>query len=144
MSFPFIKTLVALMLPAATYAQVISPIAARIIQINIPVETIIGRASSTNDSSSANVTHTSTEPIRRSGTICAPTTLKRGNEPLIILDGKATPYRNIRNSNPNDIESILVIKGEEAISRYGRTGENGVLIITSKRTVVKNKKGPLN
>jgi TonB-dependent SusC/RagA subfamily outer membrane receptor len=35
--------------------------------------------------------------------------------------------------NPNDIESIEILKGASATTRYGSRGSNGVVIITTKR-----------
>jgi TonB-dependent SusC/RagA subfamily outer membrane receptor len=35
--------------------------------------------------------------------------------------------------NPDDIESINVLKGESATAIYGKRGENGVILITMKK-----------
>ncbi|HYF31425.1 MAG TPA: alpha-2-macroglobulin family protein, partial [Chitinophagaceae bacterium] len=54
-----------------------------------------------------------------------------GNNILIIVDGEI--YEGSINSiNPDDIESIQVLKGAEATTRYGSRGANGVVIITTK------------
>lgn len=42
--------------------------------------------------------------------------------------------------NPDTIESINVLKGEEAILQYGEDGKNGVILVTTKTLV---KKEPL-
>ncbi len=59
------------------------------------------------------------------------------NNPLIVLDGFPLPDQtsdNILNSiNPNDIESIDVLKDAAAASIYGVRGSNGVVMITTKR-----------
>lgn len=59
------------------------------------------------------------------------------NNPLIVLDGFPLPDQtsdNILNSiNPNDIESIDVLKDAAAASIYGVRGSNGVIMITTKR-----------
>lgn len=72
----------------------------------------------------------------------------QGGEPLIVVDG--VPYSNplintsnpfsgggtygsgINNIDPNDIESINVLKGAAAASLYGSRAANGVLLITTK------------
>lgn len=52
--------------------------------------------------------------------------------PLIILDG--IPYTgSISDINPNDIESIEVLKDASAVAIYGSRGSNGVFIVTSKQ-----------
>lgn len=51
--------------------------------------------------------------------------------PLIVLDG--IPYAgNIGDINPNDIQSIEVLKDASASAIYGSKASNGVILITSK------------
>ncbi|MGF7036912.1 SusC/RagA family TonB-linked outer membrane protein [Mucilaginibacter lappiensis] len=58
-------------------------------------------------------------------------------DPLIVLDN--FPYEgNINNINPNDIESISVLKDAAAASIWGSRSGNGVIVITTKKGV-KNK-----
>jgi TonB-linked SusC/RagA family outer membrane protein len=53
-------------------------------------------------------------------------------DPLIVLDN--FPYEgNIGNINPNDIESITILKDAAAASIWGARSGNGVIIITTKR-----------
>ncbi|CAA9197290.1 TonB-dependent receptor P3 [Flavobacterium bizetiae] len=81
--------------------------------------------------------------IRGSGSITA------GNEPLYVVDGfpiytegsnsnggfsSGSPLDNM---NPNDVESIEVLKDAAAASIYGSRASNGVVLITTK----KGKKG---
>lgn len=55
-----------------------------------------------------------------------------GNTPLIILDN--FPYEgDINNINPNDIESLTILKDAAAASIWGAKAGNGVIVITSKR-----------
>jgi TonB-linked SusC/RagA family outer membrane protein len=55
-----------------------------------------------------------------------------GNNPLFILDGM--PYDGSLNSiNPNDIESMTVLKDAAATTLYGSRAANGVLVITTKK-----------
>ena len=53
------------------------------------------------------------------------------NEPLYIIDGVPSGPGN--NLNPNDIESISILKDASSTSIYGTRGANGVVIITTKR-----------
>jgi TonB-linked SusC/RagA family outer membrane protein len=54
-------------------------------------------------------------------------------DPLIVLDN--FPYEgDINNINPNDIESITILKDAAATSIWGARAGNGVIIITSKKT----------
>jgi TonB-dependent starch-binding outer membrane protein SusC len=68
--------------------------------------------------------------------------LTSGNEPLIVVDGTPvmqgdqSTFTNTSNAlssiNPNDVESITLLKDASATSIYGSRGANGVLIITTK------------
>jgi hypothetical protein len=51
--------------------------------------------------------------------------------PLIIVDG--LKVKSITNLDPNQIESISVLKGESAIEVYGEEGQDGVFLITTKK-----------
>lgn len=83
-----------------------------------------------------------------------------GGDPLIVVDG--VPYSNpisntsnpfsgggtygsgINNIDPNDIESISVLKGAAAASLYGSRAANGVLLITTKSGAPKKGAKSLN
>ncbi|MHA4845220.1 SusC/RagA family TonB-linked outer membrane protein [Flavitalea antarctica] len=83
-----------------------------------------------------------------------------GGEPLIVVDG--VPYSNpivntsnpfngggtygsgLNNIDPNDIESINVLKGAAAASLYGSRAANGVLLITTKSGSPRKGAKPLN
>lgn len=58
--------------------------------------------------------------------------LKASTSPLIVLDGVIF-YGNIEDINPNDIESIDVLKDASSTAIYGAKGSAGVIIITTKR-----------
>lgn len=52
--------------------------------------------------------------------------------PLIVVDG--APYEgSIANINPNDVESMSVLKDAAASAIYGHRGSNGVILITTKK-----------
>ncbi len=53
------------------------------------------------------------------------------NNPLIILDG--VPVDNINDINPNDVESISVLKDAASASIYGSRAAAGVILVTTKR-----------
>lgn len=53
------------------------------------------------------------------------------NSPLYVVDG--VPIPDINRLNPNDIESITILKGANAAALYGSEGVNGALIITTKK-----------
>ncbi len=58
--------------------------------------------------------------------------LNAGKDPLIIVDG--APYPNdLNNLNPNDVESMTVLKDAASSALYGARGANGVIIITTKQ-----------
>ena len=82
------------------------------------------------------------------------TSLSASNDPLYVIDGvplqneDITPGaagigsinpqlgRNPLNSiNPNDIESITVLKDASATAIYGSRGANGVILVTTKRGI---------
>ncbi len=77
--------------------------------------------------------------VRGSGSISA------GNEPLYVIDGfplsSSSPNGSgnfatgnpLDNINPNDIESIQVLKDASAAAIYGSRAANGVVLITTKK-----------
>lgn len=58
--------------------------------------------------------------------------LNSGSDPLIVVDGIPLSV-NIRAINPNDIESIDVLKDAAASAIYGSRASAGVILITTKR-----------
>lgn len=58
--------------------------------------------------------------------------LTQDNSPLYVIDGFPIEASNNNNINPNDIESIEVLKDASATAIYGSRGANGVIIITTK------------
>lgn len=58
--------------------------------------------------------------------------MSASSAPLYVLDGM--PYDgNMSDINPNDVESISVLKDASASAIYGARGANGVVLITTKR-----------
>lgn len=66
-------------------------------------------------------------------------TTLNNNNPLFVIDGIPS-VENLSNLNPNDIESIQVLKDAAAASIYGSRSAGGVVVITTK----KGRKGKLN
>lgn len=63
---------------------------------------------------------------------------KVGTDPLIILDN--FPYEgDISNINPNDIESVTVLKDAAAASIWGARAGNGVIVLTTKKGKFNNR-----
>ena len=56
-----------------------------------------------------------------------------GKDPLYVVDGKIVNKKKMINVNPNNIESVNVLKGEAAKELYGRKGKNGVVVIKTKK-----------
>ncbi|NJO25380.1 MAG: TonB-dependent receptor plug domain-containing protein [Bacteroidia bacterium] len=56
-----------------------------------------------------------------------------GGDPLIVVDGVQVKGPFMNNINPNDIESIQVLKDAATTASYGIGANNGVVIITTKR-----------
>lgn len=81
--------------------------------------------------------------VRNSGNPGATSTITiRGNRtingaqttPLYVVDGVQIPLGgDLSNINPNDIESVEVLKDASATAIYGAMGSNGVVIVTTKR-----------
>ncbi|HPF51209.1 MAG TPA: SusC/RagA family TonB-linked outer membrane protein [Draconibacterium sp.] len=67
------------------------------------------------------------------------TSVNGSNAPLYVVDGVAYTGR-ISDLNPQDIESMTVLKDAASAALYGNRASNGVIIITTK----KGKSGNLN
>ncbi|AYA36765.1 SusC/RagA family TonB-linked outer membrane protein [Hymenobacter oligotrophus] len=66
--------------------------------------------------------------------------LNAGNDPLFVIDGVPVDNRDLPGAsnplsliNPNDIESISVLKDASAAAIYGSRASNGVIIVTTKK-----------
>ena len=62
--------------------------------------------------------------------------IRSGNTPLYVLDGVVVdpgPNGYLTGVNPNDIETIEVLKEPAETALYGLRGANGVIVITTKR-----------
>ncbi len=102
--------------------------------INSPQQLLQGKVAG------VNVTSASGEPGAVTGiTVRGPGGVRTGSTPLFVVDG--LPLDNSSTGvgdplafiNPQDIESLDVLKDASATAIYGARGANGVIIITTKR-----------
>ncbi|MCI1778860.1 MAG: TonB-dependent receptor [Bacteroidales bacterium] len=96
-------------------------------QVSNPAEVLAGRVAGVQLSNSSSQFGSSpTITIRGFGSISSSTS------PLIVVDGM--PYDGDLNLiNPNDIESMTVLKDAASSALYGARGANGVIMVTTKR-----------
>ncbi len=61
--------------------------------------------------------------------------LSAGNDPLFVIDGipQTSGTNAIQDINPQDIQSMEILKDAAGTAIYGSRGANGVVIITTKR-----------
>ncbi len=103
--------------------------------INSPEQLLQGKVAG------VNVTSASGEPGgAQSITIRGPGGVRTGSTPLFVLDGLALDNSGTGGAtnpltflNPQDIESIDVLKDASATAIYGSRGANGVVLITTKK-----------
>jgi TonB-linked SusC/RagA family outer membrane protein len=102
--------------------------------INSPQELLQGKVAG------VNITSASGEPGAVQGiTVRGPGGVRTGSTPLFVVDG--LPLDNSSTGggdplnflNPQDIESMDVLKDASATAIYGSRGANGVIIITTKK-----------
>ena len=114
-------------------------------QENNPMKALQGKIPGMNISADGNPSGAATVRIRGIGTLNdndplyiidgVPTKSgmhENDNDPLYIIDGVPTKS-GMHELNPNDIESIQVLKDAASASIYGSRAANGVIIITTKR-----------
>lgn len=56
-----------------------------------------------------------------------------GNAPLYVVDGVPLQSGGLEMLNPNDIESIEILKDASATAIYGSRGANGVVLVSTKK-----------
>lgn len=52
---------------------------------------------------------------------------------LVVVDGKIIPSEKLNEIDPKNIENINVLKGKKATELYGDKGENGVVVVTTRK-----------
>lgn len=61
------------------------------------------------------------------------TSITGGNSPLFVIDGMPVEAGVFQSINPNDFESVDVLRDAIATAQYGNRGSNGVIVATTKR-----------
>jgi TonB-linked SusC/RagA family outer membrane protein len=110
--------------------------------INSPEQLLQGKVSG------VNITSATGEPGGKTNiTVRGPGGVRTGSTPLFVVDGLALDNSSTGGEanplnflNPQDIESIDVLKDASATAIYGARGANGVILITTK----KGKSGQAN
>ena len=103
--------------------------------ITSPQELLVGKA--------AGVVITTSSGAPGSGAtirIRGGSSLNASNDPLLIIDGVPIDNNNVSGSsnllsflNPNDIETVTILKDAASASIYGSRASNGVILITTKK-----------
>jgi TonB-linked SusC/RagA family outer membrane protein len=66
--------------------------------------------------------------------------LYANTQPLVVVDGFPVSSSDFSDINPNDVESVTVLKDASAASIWGARSANGVIVITTKKPKIgKNK-----
>lgn len=58
---------------------------------------------------------------------------KEGASPLVLIDETEVSTETMNKLDPQQIESITVLKDMSATAKYGKKGKNGVILITTKK-----------
>lgn len=59
--------------------------------------------------------------------------LPEKDSPLLVLDGEIKESGELRDIDPNTIQSVDVLKSASAIALYGKAAENGAILLTTKK-----------
>ena len=54
-------------------------------------------------------------------------------EPLFVVDGIVRTYRDFSQLDPNEVESVSILKDASSAAIFGVKGANGVVLVTTKR-----------
>lgn len=65
--------------------------------------------------------------------IRGPKSISGGSTPLYIVDGVPVEAGVFQSYNPNDFESVDILKDASAAALYGSRGASGVIVVTTKR-----------
>ena len=55
-------------------------------------------------------------------------------QPLLVVDNEIRKYDSLAKLNPDEIESVWILKGDSAVALYGSLGKAGVIIIKTRST----------
>jgi len=112
-----------------------------------PINSLTGKVAGVNITSTSNTPGASSRIVLRGGS-----SLTGNNQALIVVDGVIINNNNVGTTgnignlsnqvdygnrgndiNPDDIESVTVLKGPAATALYGSKGSNGAIMITTKK-----------
>jgi iron complex outermembrane receptor protein len=107
-------------------------------QVTNPEQLVQGKVAGVQITDAGGAPGASTQILIRGGS-----SLSASNAPLIIIDGVPVDNTGLAGAtnplsliNPNDIESITVLKDASSTAIYGVRASNGVILVTTKRGVV--------
>jgi TonB-dependent SusC/RagA subfamily outer membrane receptor len=63
------------------------------------------------------------------------------NKPLVVVNGRISNLP-LNSLNPNNIESVTVLKDQSASVAYGELGKNGIILITTKDFLILDSPEP--
>ena len=94
-----------------------------------PVTTLAGKVAGLQINTSSNGVNPSTRILLRGSR-----SLQGNNRALIVIDGVVTNRTDdLEHINPDDIESITILKGANAAALYGAGAVNGVVLVNTKK-----------
>ena len=96
--------------------------------VNNAIEALQGKAAGVSVST-AGIRPGSTGSI----TIRGVNSISASNSPMVVIDGVLAKSVGMDMLNPQDIESIEILKDASATAIYGAQGGNGVILVTTKR-----------
>ncbi len=78
------------------------------------------------------VANSTESPTGQTGVVLKPAASPK-EKPLIVIDGVVTRNIDLNSINPDNIQSVNVLKGDKAVAKYPESGANGVIEITTKK-----------
>ena len=110
-------------------------------QVTNPEQLIQGKVAGVQITTAGGAPGSSSSILIRGGS-----SLTASNAPLIIIDGVPVDNTGIAGAsnplsliNPNDIESITVLKDASSTAIYGVRASNGVILVTTKKGIIGDK-----
>jgi TonB-linked SusC/RagA family outer membrane protein len=104
-------------------------------QVTSPEQLVQGKVAGVQITTGGGAPGTNSQILIRGGS-----SLSASNQPLIIIDGVPVDNTGLQGAsnvltliNPNDIESITVLKDASSTAIYGVRASNGVILVTTKR-----------
>ena len=70
--------------------------------------------------------------VKGTGGLCTIDSANPVTQALVVLDGKEMPAANLNSIQVTDIGSVYILKGHDAVDKYGAKGNNGAIEIYTK------------